>query len=168
MKRIGAVLTGTLLLGMLDVGSAYAAKGLITTINNPDKHGKIQEDGSSDKAPWNFRIPEDLDDPSYVPQVGDRVTFTRGRGRRVTNVAKEQALPACSLKADPISIPAGESATLSYTTTNADSVSIDQGIGEVTIPEGTVGVTLQASTTYTITATNAAGSCTASVTVVVT
>jgi hypothetical protein len=71
--------------------------------------------------------------------------------------------------ATPMNITAGESATLSYQTQNAASVSINQGIGTVAL-NGSVPVTPQTTTTYTITATGAGAgattdTCSVSVTV---
>jgi len=74
---------------------------------------------------------------------------------------------ACTLTATPASVVVGSSSTLSWTTTNATSLSIDQGIGTVTpIASGTRSVTPASTTTYTATATSATGTatCTATVT----
>ena len=59
--------------------------------------------------------------------------------------------------ATPVSIQAGRSATLSWTTTGATSLSIDQGVGEVS-ERTSVVVAPSVSTTYTLTANSAAGS----------
>jgi RHS repeat-associated protein len=70
-----------------------------------------------------------------------------------------------SFTASPASITSGDTSTLAWTTTGADTLTLDNGIGTVT---GTSrGVTPAVSTTYTLTATNAAGSVTATVTVAV-
>ena len=64
-----------------------------------------------------------------------------------------------SFTADPATIKKGESSTLSWSVSNADSLSINQGVGTVT---GTsVSVSPDETTTYTLTATNSAGSVTA-------
>ncbi len=71
-----------------------------------------------------------------------------------------------SFTATPSSLPAGGgSVKLEWTTTNADSLSIDQGVGAVSGTSTTVNVT--ASKTFTLTVTNAhsAATATASVTV---
>ncbi len=60
-------------------------------------------------------------------------------------------VPAVSISADKISIESGESVTLSWTSQNADTVSIDNGIGEVDA-SGELEVSPAATTTYTITA----------------
>lgn len=66
------------------------------------------------------------------------------------------AAPTVTLSATPASVTAGQSATLAWTSTNATSLSINQGIGAVAV-SGSLAVTPTASTTYTITAVNSAG-----------
>lgn len=56
-----------------------------------------------------------------------------------------------SITADADSIDPGESVQLEWSASNADAVSIDQGIGDVA-PEDSCSVTPAATTTYTITA----------------
>jgi hypothetical protein len=76
-------------------------------------------------------------------------------------------LPAInSFNASPDSISAGESSSLSWTVTGATTVSIDQGIGNVALA-GTRGVAPAATTIYTLTASSAAGSVTATTQVIV-
>ncbi|HUI84535.1 MAG TPA: alkaline phosphatase family protein [Candidatus Binatia bacterium] len=62
-----------------------------------------------------------------------------------------------TLSATPGTINAGQSSTLSWTSTNATSAQIDNGIGSVTLPAGSTTVTPTQTTTYTITATGAGG-----------
>ena len=76
------------------------------------------------------------------------------------------ALPTASLSANPTSVTAGASSTLSWTTTNATAVTINQGIGAVVF-NGSQVVTPAATTTYTLTATNSGGSVTATAAVTV-
>lgn len=72
-----------------------------------------------------------------------------------------------SFTASPATIEDGSSSTLSWNVSDADSISINRGIGTVTGPTGSVQVTPGANTTYTLTATNEAGDVTAQVTVTV-
>jgi len=72
-----------------------------------------------------------------------------------------------SFNASPVSIEAGGSSELSWAVSNATDVSIDQGIGPVSL-SGTTGVSPTATTVYTMTATNAGGNATASAQVIVT
>ncbi len=74
--------------------------------------------------------------------------------------------PTVSLSAFPGTIDSGDPSTLTWSSTNAASVSIDQGIGEVDT-DGEQEVSPTSTTTYTITATNACGSVTATATVTV-
>lgn len=66
----------------------------------------------------------------------------------------------------PAGINSGQSSTLVWVVENATKVNIDPGIGTVSL-DGTRDVTPAATTTYTLTATNAAGSVTAQATVTV-
>jgi len=72
--------------------------------------------------------------------------------------------PAVVISADPQAVEAGSSSTLTWSSTNADSVTIDQGIGNVVV-NGSISVSPSASTTYTITATGRGGTAVNSVTV---
>jgi len=74
--------------------------------------------------------------------------------------------PSVQLSADPASIQSGGSSILTWTSTNATSCTIDQGIGMVN-PGGTATVSPTATTTYTITATGPGGTATGSVTITV-
>ncbi|MGA9048775.1 MAG: hypothetical protein WB588_07275 [Dehalococcoidia bacterium] len=62
-----------------------------------------------------------------------------------------------NFSATPAMITSGQTSTLQWVVTGATSVSIDQGIGKVDIA-GTKTVTVNAATTYTLSASNAAGS----------
>ena len=83
----------------------------------------------------------------------------------VTVTVQTNAGGAVSLAANPATISAGQSATLSWTSANVTSLTIDQGVGAVTVPSGSVTVSPSATTVYTIT--GAPGGATASATVTV-
>jgi phospholipase C len=72
-----------------------------------------------------------------------------------------------TLTATPATISADQTATLSWNTNipNGTTLSIDQGIGAVTAPSGSMTVSPAATTTYTITATNGTATATAQATV---
>jgi RHS repeat-associated protein len=72
--------------------------------------------------------------------------------------------PEVTFSADPSSIKLGESSTLSWATTNADGVSIDQGIGSLSL-SGSLVVSPQETTTYILMATGLGGTTTKSTTV---
>ena len=80
----------------------------------------------------------------------------------------EEILPSCdAFTAAPTVINQGQSSTLTWATTNATNVVIDNGVG-VVAASGSVSVSPLGTTTYTLTASNVAGkkdTCTATVTV---
>ncbi|MGD0820289.1 MAG: PKD domain-containing protein [Desulfomonilia bacterium] len=88
----------------------------------------------------------------------------QGPGGTATASASVTVLhkPAVIIAASPDTIDAGETATLTWTSTNADSASLDQGIGAVEV-NGSLQVSPSETTTYTITATSPGGIATASV-----
>jgi hypothetical protein len=71
-----------------------------------------------------------------------------------------------AFSASPTTITVGDSSTLSWSVTDATSVTIDHGVGTVAL-SGTTAVNPTTTTTYILTATNAAGSVTATTTVTV-
>jgi peptidoglycan-associated lipoprotein len=75
--------------------------------------------------------------------------------------------PTVSLTATPATIRAGQSTTLEWEAQNADALVIDGGIGTVGLTGSRV-LTLKSSTTYTATASSAAGTATASARIAVT
>lgn len=66
------------------------------------------------------------------------------------------APPAVTFEADDTIVLTGESSTLTWAVTGADTVSLNNGIGAVD-PEGTLTVTPAATTTYTLTASGSGG-----------
>jgi phospholipase C len=76
------------------------------------------------------------------------------------------APPTVALTVTPSIITTGGTATLSWTSSNATSVSIDPSVGTAPLPlNGTASITPAASTSYTITATSGQQTATASTTV---
>src|SRR5258708_38696102 len=76
------------------------------------------------------------------------------------------AKPTVSISADRTTISKGESAKLTWTTTDATNVSISPEVGAVT-PQGTTTVTPAESTTYAVTASGPGGSTDANVRITV-
>ena len=74
--------------------------------------------------------------------------------------------PTCTINVSSESIQLGESLMLSWNSTNADFVTLDQGIGAVSV-NGSMTVSPAETTTYTITATGVGGTATATVQVTV-
>ena len=62
-----------------------------------------------------------------------------------------------SLSASPQNLTAGQSSTITYTSQNAVSITVDNNVGSEPPPNGTFNVTPAATTTYTATATDANG-----------
>jgi hypothetical protein len=97
---------------------------------------------------------------TIADSFGDAATFT-------ATMSTSAAPPVInSFAATPSSIVTGESTKLSWSTTNATSVSIDNGLGAQSV-SGTVTVSPSQTTVYTLTATDAAGSVSAQATVTV-
>jgi len=97
------------------------------------------------------------------------VITAQGPGGTVTAdvaVTVTDPLPVVAISADPESITAGESVTLTWTSTNAESVSIEPDIGPVEL-NGTLPVAPMQTTTYTLTAVGSGGTRSTSVTVTV-
>lgn len=74
--------------------------------------------------------------------------------------------PRVTLTASPQTVILGAGSTLSWSSTDADTATIDPGIGSVP-PDGSMEISPQATTTYTITVNGSGGSSTSSVTVTV-
>jgi len=81
--------------------------------------------------------------------------------------APTAAQPTVTLNASPTTVKAGETVTLSWSSTNATDLDIQPEVGKVA-PEGHTPVQPASSTTYVITATGPGGSATASARVSVT
>lgn len=77
------------------------------------------------------------------------------------------ARPTVTLTASSTSLNKGDSATLTWSSTNATQLNLSPGVGTVA-PEGSTKVTPDSSTTYTITATGPGGSADTSVSITVT
>jgi phospholipase C len=106
--------------------------------------------------------------PTQTTTYTATATGPGGSASASATVTVTQNAPAISsFTASPSSINAGQSATLNWTTSNATSWSIDQNVGSVSGPNGSVSVSPSATTTYTLTATGAGGSTTAQATVTV-
>jgi len=76
------------------------------------------------------------------------------------------ALPTVEISAEPLAIFIGESSTLTWTSTHADTCAIEPGIGSVDL-NGSIPVSPTETTTYTITATGSGGTATANFTVTI-
>lgn len=81
-------------------------------------------------------------------------------------IPDDPAAPSCTLSANPTSVRVGSPSVLSWTTTNAGTLTIDNGVGAVTpVASGSTSVSPSTTTTYTGTATGPGGSATCSATI---
>ena len=92
------------------------------------------------------------------------VTGPGGSANASVTVRISEPTPTVTITAAPDAIPPGGSSTLTWTTNNATSTTIDQGIGNVQL-NGSLAVTPVVETIYTIIAVGPGGTATASVTV---
>jgi hypothetical protein len=104
--------------------------------------------------------------PTETTTYTAAATNAAGTASASVTVTVTDPPPTVTLSIDPEQIKAGEAATLAWSSTHADSVSIDLGIGVVD-PGGTLAVTPDRTTTYTVTATGSGGMVTAAATVTV-
>jgi RHS repeat-associated protein len=105
---------------------------------------------------------------SVTPAATTSYTLTAtnaaGSATATITVRVETALPVITdFWSNPVQITSGQSATLNWAVSQADSLSLDNSIGTVTGSTQTVSPT--ATTTYKLMATNAVGSVSATVTV---
>ena len=106
------------------------------------------------------------------PQQTTTYTLTAtGSGGTATasatvNVTQPVSAPTATLGASPTAITVGQSSTLSWSSQNATTLDIEPGIGTVTA-QGSVAVSPQQTTTYTLTAPGTGGTKTVSTTVTV-
>lgn len=103
---------------------------------------------------------------TIVPTANTTYTATAtGAGGTTATATAKVSIMTVSLNASPGTIWAGQSATLSWNSANATGLTIDQGIGPVTAPSGSITVNPAATTIYTITAANGTATATAQATV---
>jgi len=93
--------------------------------------------------------------------IGDIVPGWGTQGSVVVSFHVSNTQPAsCTIdnfNANPTSITSGSSSTLSWNTTNCNNVSINQGVGSVSV-DGSRSVSPTSTTTYTLTANGSSGS----------
>jgi RHS repeat-associated protein len=139
--------------------------------------------GESSTLAWNVI---DADNISIDPGIGsvdpngsyevlptETTTYTLtavGAGGTTTEsvtVSVNIPLPTVSISADPEAILLGESSTLTWSSTHADTCVIEPGVGSVDV-NGSISVSPTERTTYTITVTGPGGTASAEVIITVT
>jgi len=90
-----------------------------------------------------------------------------GSGSKSTPTPTPTPDPSVTLTASQTTITAGQNVTLTWTSNNATTLSIDQGVGPLPALNGNVIVAPTANTTYTITATSGSKAATANVVITV-
>lgn len=139
--------------------SLMIAASSATSLNIDQGVGALQENFN---AQWFI--------PNRCPTTTTTYTLTvSGPTGTVTRQATITVVPppTATFAATPTSISEGDAASLTWSTTNATSVFIDNGIGTVAA-NGTVSVAPSATTTYTLTAIGIGGSTTKQASVTVT
>ena len=133
-----------------------AATGAISTIAGDGEFGSSGDGGRATAARMYY--------PSGLIVDGDgRVYFADQGTRRIRRLIPAAALsalppPRIALQAQPSSVAPGREAALTWTASGAATVTIDQGLGEMTPPAaGRVLVRPRRTTTYTAVARSASG-----------
>jgi len=147
-------------------------------VNAGSKFGGVVSDfpGREKRKPWlfghKFNNPPASPTPSAAHNLylrvgsGDIFIFKMPQAPFPTPSAAPAVRPTLTLKVSPTVIQIGQSATLSWSSTNATALNLTPAIGAVA-PEGMMSVTPTDSTNYTITATGPGGGATATVRITV-
>lgn len=128
--------------------------------------GSLNQGLGSATVPTGSRSVSPTAPTTYVLTVANADGVTRTCQVSLNVVDQPVPPPVCALNASPATITAGGASTLSWTTSGATSVSINQGIGPVGFG-GSQSVSPTQTTTYVLTATGAGGitTCTRTITV---
>jgi uncharacterized repeat protein (TIGR01451 family) len=122
-------------------------------ILNPNESGTITWTGriNAPATCGNFEVPNQARATALELNNFNDYAYSQTVITQVTNACADPA-PSCdSFTANPATIVVGSQAQLSWQTTNASQVSINNGVGTVAA-DGTVSVSPLTSTTYTLTA----------------
>ena len=131
--------------------------------------------GKDKECPEEFKAVAKMKDAAYETywacRTNEAITMANDAASRANalcskKAAKAPAAPTVSLSANPASIAQGQCATLTWSSANVSSASIDQGVGSVS-PSGSKQVCPGSTTQYTIAAVGEGGSRSASTTVTV-
>ena len=132
--------------------------------------------GKDKECPEEFKAVAKMKDAAYETywacRTNEAIAMANDAASRANalcpkKAAKAPAAPTVSLSASPAAIQQGQCATLTWSSANVSSASIDQGVGSVS-PSGSKQVCPGSTTQYTIAAVGEGGSRSASTTVSVT
>lgn len=149
------------------LGGTQQFTATVSNSTNPAVTWSIQEGatGGSVSATGLYTAPASIGGSSAVFHViATSVAEPSKSAQALVTVALPQPL-ITSFTATPATISAGQTSTLAWAVSNASGLSINQGVGAVS--GSSVAVSPLQSTTYTLTASNGAGSVNQSVTVTV-
>lgn len=105
--------------------------------------------------------------PAQTTTYTFTATGTNGTATATATVTVNQVPPTVTLTASPTAVTSGGSTTLTWSTSNATSLTIDNNIGSVSPVSGSLTTQVKATTTFTATATGPGGTATATATVAV-
>jgi OOP family OmpA-OmpF porin len=165
------------LVGCASLGLEYAPKGpylyyhkeLVTAERTVEA---ARQAGKDKECPEEFKAVEKLKNDAYAVywacRTAEAIAMANEATRRANALCSKKlaAPPTVSLSASPASIQEGQCATLTWSSANATSATIDQGVGKVD-PKGSRQVCPRSTTQYTIAAAGEGGSRSASTTVTV-
>ena len=139
--------------------------------NNRVSSAEIYINGDEIFGPENFRQGVAVLEAQVALTENNSITVKLKKGKQgsyiIVEVTQETGHPSVVITADPDTIQIGESSTLTWSSTKADSCIIEPGIGSVAV-NGSTAVSPTETTTYTITATGPEGTATDQAVVVLT
>ena len=155
-----------------DAGGPYT--GIVDQVIDFDGSESYDPDGDDLVFAWDFGDGTTGVGPSPAHAYTQPDTYSvtlavsdnKGGASTVNTAAIVYYPPTVSISADPDIIIAGDFSLLAWTTTHADSVSIDNGIGPVET-NGSMSIEPIVTTTYTIIATGPGGESTEGITITV-
>lgn len=128
------------------------------------KDGTNLSGGTATAATFTIASAKASDAGSYTVQVSNGAgSIASGAATLTVNLPPTVQ----SFTVAPSVIPIGGGGVLAWTVAGANSLQVNQGVGALTPPSGTRNVAPTSTTTFTLTATNAAGSVTADATLTV-
>jgi RHS repeat-associated protein len=152
--------TATLLVANGDPDGSYRVSSALIFINGQEIFGT--EDFK--QGVYILKAPIDLTENNSITV---KIKKAKTGGYLTIQVTRGVAPPTVTISGDPEMIQVGESSTLTWSSTNADSCVIEPDIGSVDA-NGSSTVSPTETTTYTITATGPAGTATSQTVVTVT